>query len=199
MDKKANTKYKINDLLENRWSPRAFSEKEIETEKLQRIFEAARWSPSSANSQPWRFIIGIKGRGDSYNKILTCLNESNQAWAKFAPVLVVNCGEKMFRDMEMGTFKYDVGQSVAYMTIQATSKGLFLHQMAGFSHSKIRETFGLSRNVEPIAVMTLGYLGKPDMLPEFQKERELAKRDRKGFDEIVFVETFGNPTDMFNK
>ena len=172
MDKKANTKYKINDLLENRWSPRAFSEKEIETEKLQRIFEAARWSPSSANSQPWRFIIGIKGRGDSYNKILTCLNESNQAWAKFAPVLVVNCGEKMFRDMEMGTFKYDVGQSVAYMTIQATSKGLFLHQMAGFSHSKIRETFGLSKNVEPIAVMTLGYLGKPDMLPEFQKERE---------------------------
>lgn len=95
MNKQAKTKYGIHSLLENRWSPRSFRDISIEKEKLQRIFEAASWSPSCFNEQPWRFIVGEKGN-ETYNKILEGLVEFNKKWAVNAPVLIVSLAKKYF-------------------------------------------------------------------------------------------------------
>ncbi|MEJ2595512.1 MAG: nitroreductase family protein [bacterium] len=61
MQKPANNDFPIAEIFRQRWSPRAFSNKAVEKEKLQCILEAARWAPSSMNEQPWRFIVGQKG------------------------------------------------------------------------------------------------------------------------------------------
>ncbi|MEJ2545759.1 MAG: nitroreductase family protein, partial [Calditrichaceae bacterium] len=75
MNKPADTSLKILNEIKNRWSPRAFSEKPVEYDKLERVFEAARWSASCFNEQPWRFIVGIKGHNNTWDKIFDSLSE----------------------------------------------------------------------------------------------------------------------------
>ena len=78
MDKSAATQVRIHDLLARRWSPRAFDERLVESGTVASLFEAARWAPSSSNEQPWRFIVGIKGKGENHQKIYNSLVEFNQ-------------------------------------------------------------------------------------------------------------------------
>ena len=87
INKPADAKYKINTLIKNRWSPRAFENKSVDNEILNSLFEAARWAASCNNSQPWRFIIAKKENPEEYAKALSCFNENNQKWASTAPVI----------------------------------------------------------------------------------------------------------------
>jgi nitroreductase len=193
MNKLAKTKYGIHPLLENRWSPRAFREDSVEKEKLERIFEAAQWSPSSMNEQPWRFIIGEKGT-ETYNKIFDSLVDANKRWAKNAPVLLVSIAQKQFtyNNKENLHFLYDTGQAVAHLTFQAMHEGLYVHQMAGFHFEKIKQYFNVPEDYNVVTVIAIGYLGSPDILEDDLKERENMERVRKEFNEIVFTDFFGN-------
>jgi len=178
---------KLNDVLEKRWSPRAFSDKPVETEKLERVFEAARRAPSCANEQPWRFIIGLKGHGETWEKIFGVLDEFNQLWAHQAPVLGIVVGQSHFiksGDPNKHWF-YDCGQSMAYLTFQATVEGLFVHQMAGFNAGKSEEAFGIADGYEAISAFALGYIGDPATLPERMQKNEYYKVIRKELSEIV--------------
>jgi len=83
----------VEDLIRRRWSPRAFSAKEVSAADLKAIFEAARWAASSYNEQPWRFLVGRRG-DETYKKIFNTLVEFNQSWAKSAPVLVLSVAKK---------------------------------------------------------------------------------------------------------
>src|SRR5436309_15651985 len=96
MEKPANTDYPIEEILRRRWSPRAFSERMVETEKLQSLFEAARWAPSSFNEQPWSFIVATKQKQEEHARLLSCLVEKNQQWARLAPVLMVSGAKRKF-------------------------------------------------------------------------------------------------------
>src|SRR2546428_13893914 len=87
MDKPAETQYPIEEILRRRWSPRSFSDRIVEPEKLQSLFEAARWAPSSFNEQPWYFIVAPK-QNLEHARLLSCLAEKNQQWARQAPVLM---------------------------------------------------------------------------------------------------------------
>lgn len=196
MLKKANTSFSINTILENRWSPRAFADKKVDKETLQRILEACRWSPSCFNEQPWQFIIGQKNSYQStYDKILNSLTTSNQVWAKTADILMLACGRKYFKqnNKENNYTRYDVGQSVAHLTFQAMTEGVFVHQMAGFSVAKVIEEFNIPSEVEPISVIALGYLGSPDILPTNLKEKEIGERNRQALELIFFTEEYGKP------
>src|SRR5437588_7177902 len=82
MDKPAQTDYPIEEILKRRWSPRAFSDRMVESEKLQSLFEAARWAPSSFNEQPWSFIVAAKQKPEEHARLLSCLVEKNQQWAR---------------------------------------------------------------------------------------------------------------------
>jgi nitroreductase len=187
MEKIANTDHPINDFLSKRWSPRAFSTEPVEIEKLLSLFEAARWSPSGGNSQPWSFILTTQQNSAAYAKLLGTLGERNQMWAKNAPVLVLTIAR---RENEPGKPNpwavYDLGQSVAHLSVQASAVGLSVHQMAGFDRKKAAELFNLPEGYDAVTVIAIGYLGDPDMLPEGLREREIAPRTRKPLSEFVF-------------
>ncbi len=172
--------------IKNRWSPRAFDDKMIESHKLDLIFEAARRAPSSMNEQPWRFILGKKG-DVIYSKLLDALNTSNSIWAKNAPVLIGIIAKTHF-DYKVRENKhawYDTGQAVANLMVQATELDLYGHQMGGFDKGKLLSNIELEDYMEPIAILALGYRGDPESLSEDLKARELAERRRKPISELI--------------
>ncbi|MCK9424042.1 MAG: nitroreductase family protein [Bacteroidales bacterium] len=194
MNKDAVTQYPINEFARKRWSPRIFLNKPVEQERLVSIFEAARWSASSMNEQPWRFIIGIKP-DESWNKIFETLVKENQVWAQSAPVLTIVCGKKTYsrNNNPSAIFPYDVGQSVAHLSIEAMHQGIYVHQMGGFSTEKAIALFDIPIDFQPLTAIAIGFIGDPESLPGTLKTRELASRSRKNLKEIVFREKFGTP------
>ena len=193
MQKLADTTYPIESLLKQRWSPRAFAERPVEIEKLLSLWEAARWSASCANQQPWYFIVATREDAVEYARLLSCLRETNQQWAAHAPVLMVSVAKLAF-DMNGQPNRYafhDVGLAVANLIVQATALGLCVHQMAGFYPDKVRELYGVPDGFEPVADIVLGYPGDPAILPADLQQRELALRVRKPLETFIFQGTWG--------
>src|ERR1700687_5017202 len=127
MHKPAATDIALHELIRNRWSPRAFSDKPVPAEVLRSLFEAARWAPSSSNEQPWAFLVTTTDDKENHAKMLSTLVEFNQAWAKHAPVLAIAVSEMAFAKTgkpNRNAF-YDTGAAVANLSAEATSRGLF--------------------------------------------------------------------------
>ena len=193
MKNSTNNNYSINKLIEYRWSTRSFSSKPVKREQLQSILEAARWAPSAFNEQPWRFILGQKG-DSTYDTILSTLIDWNIIWASNASVLILNIAKKTFtrNGNNNVTFKYDLGQAVAFMILEAINQGLHTHQMSGFDANKAVKLFDIPNDFQTVSVTVLGYYGNVDDLPEDMATMETKPRERKGLDEIVFRDKFGN-------
>jgi nitroreductase len=198
--KKAITRFPIHTLLKKRWSPRAFNGEPVETDKLQRIFEAARWAPSASNEQPWAFIVGMHG-DETYQEIFSTLVEFNQLWVKTAPVLAVSVGRtiSLKNGMPAEWFKYDVGQAVAHLTFQATYEGLYVHQMAGFDRNKAHQLLEVPDKYEVITAFTIGYPGDYKVLHKNLQAMEIARRERLHTDDFVFSGSFGNAVDWLKR
>ncbi len=192
----AQTRVPIDSLLQRRRSPRAFSEQPVEPEKLLSLFEAARWSPSSANEQPWNFIAATKDDHETYSRLFECLSERNRQWAHRAPMLVLVVARLHYETT--GTPNkhawYDAGQSVAQLTVQATSVGLSVRQMGGFNGEKARELFAVRDSFAPVIILAIGYADTPDALPHDLREREVAPRTRKSLESFVFTAAWGKPS-----
>lgn len=186
--KLANSQYPINDLLRQRWSPLAFADKMVEPEKLRSVLEAARWAASSYNEQPWSFIIATKENPAEFERLLGCLAEGNQEWAKNAPVLMISVAKLYFEKngVENRHAFHDVGAAASDLSVQATDQGLFVHQMAGFDVPLTRQTYNIPEGYEPVAAIALGYLGDAQALPDKLQQRELAPRQRKPLEDFVF-------------
>ncbi len=191
MRKPADNDYPVNLLIEQRWSPRAYSEKPIEKERINSMLEAARWAPSAFNEQPWRFLVGMKG-DETYQKILETLVEWNRTWAGKAPVLVLNLAKKTFtrNGKKNVMFKYDLGQAVAFMCLEAVNHGLYAHQMSGFDPERAAQIFHIPDDYQAVTVTAFGYYGDADNLPEDMHKAEMAKRERKPLQEIIVSGAF---------
>jgi nitroreductase len=201
MKNHASTDHPVHDLIRERWSPRAFSDKPIPAEALRSLFEAARWSPSSSNEQPWAFLVATKDDHNTHAKLLSTLVEFNQTWAKHAPVLGIAVSELAFAHNghpNRNAF-YDTGAAMAHLTTEATARGLFVHQMGGFDAHKAIDVFSIPSGWEPIAAFAIGYPGDPQSLPENLRERELAPRKRKPLAEFVMSGSWGQPASFLNK
>ena len=185
--KPAVTRYPVHPFLRDRWSPRAFADHSVDRETLGSLLEAARWSASRNNEQPWRFIVARKEDEAAFQRILGCLVPSNQVWAQRAPVLMISLARTTFeRDGKPNRHAlHDVGLATAQLTLQAMALGLRAHPMAGIEVDRIRSEYALPDDVEPVAGIAIGWPGDPDSLPDKLRERELASRERKGLDEIV--------------
>jgi nitroreductase len=174
----------------HRWSPRSFTDREVSPETLAKVFEAARWAASSFNEQPWRFFVGMRG-SSTWQKIFDSLGEFNQAWAKAAPVLMVNAAHTKFthNGSPNRVALYDLGAAASYMTLQASALGLAAHQMAGFDTEKARRALRIPEDYIIGAAIALGYQGEPAALPnEKFIQQEIAPRTRKPLSEIVLAE-----------
>jgi len=184
----------IHDLILHRWSPRAFDSRAVEPDKLRTLFEAARWSASSYNAQPWYFIVGTKNDPENYKKVLDSFVEFNQGWAKSAPVVALSvAGFKMPHDGSTNRHAFhDVGQAAATLALQATALGLQVHQMAGILPDKAREIFGIPPDFEAVAGFAIGYPGDHMTLPEGRlRDNETGPRQRKPLSSFVFTGKWG--------
>src|SRR5262249_25613534 len=143
--KHADPDHDIHDLIRRRWSPRAFdAARDVSRADLLRLFEAARWAPSSMNEQPWRFIVTERtGTPAAYAAIHGALTGRNPAWAGSAPILALVVVRKTFESVEAADATnrsawYDAGQAVALMVVQATSMNLSVRQMEGFDRKEMQ-------------------------------------------------------------
>jgi nitroreductase len=190
-----NTPKGIRELLEKRFSPYAFSSRPVEAEKLHKLFEAARFAPSSYNEQPWRFVVATQQDREAFERLLEALTEQNRQWARHAPVLVLSVAKLDFTHNSRPNRHalYDVGQAVAYLTLQATELGLYVHQMAGFDAGKARQLLKIPAGYESAAMMAVGYLGDPESMQEPPRQHDRPRRARKPLDSLLFEGTWGKP------
>lgn len=182
----------IHDLISHRWSPRAFEPRAIEPRTLRSLFEAARWAASASNAQPWSFLVAAKSDDENHQRMVDCLVPGNQTWAANAPVLAISVAHmKMENGSPNSHAWHDVGQAAANLALEATSLGLQVHQMAGFSPEKAREHFSIPPDFEPVAALAIGYPGDPALLPQPFRDREIAPRKRKELSSFVFAGAWG--------
>ena len=198
MEKPAQTAYPIEDVISRRWSPRAFEERAVEPDKLKRLFEAARWAPSSNNEQPWRFLVATRDNESEYEKLFGCLSEGNAKWVFRAPVLMLSVASLLFEDNGKPNRHalHDTGMAVENLVLQATALGLQAHQMAGYDMDKARRECQIPTGFEPVAMIAIGYPGDPSVLPDYLRERELKPRDRQPIVDFVFSAGWGRPSPL---
>lgn len=184
----------VHPLITQRWSPYAYSDKPVAKADLQSLFEAARWAPSSYNEQPWVFLVATKDQPEEYAKVLSCLVEPNQAWAQHAPVLVLTFIRTTFsRNGKPNTVAaHDLGLAAGNLCLEATARGIQVHQMAGILPDKARVVFQVPEGVQPYTAIAIGYAADPAMLPADLKTQETTPRPRKPLAEIVHTGEFGN-------
>jgi nitroreductase len=195
--KVAQPDHEILDLITRRWSPRAFdAAHDVAREDLLRLFEAARWAPSSFNEQPWRFVVTHRTADpDAFAALLATLIPRNQQWAQAAPVLALVAVRRTLErnDTENAHAWYDTGQAVANLTLQATAIGLSVRQIQGFEVEAARAACRIEPPFDPAVVMAIGYAGSPDALSHPpHRDAEQAPRSRRPITEFVFEGTWGN-------
>jgi len=185
----------INNYIENRWSPRAFADKTIELDLLKSLFTAGGRAPSSSNEQPWSFMMGKAG-SNTYDLIYSTLVDFNKVWCKTAPVLVIGIVDTISEKSgeENKYAKYDLGASVAHLTMKAFDHNLFVHQMAGFDAEKCNELFHIPENHKTVVAFAIGYLGDKNQLPEKIAALENGVSDRKPVEDYLFEDEWKKKT-----
>jgi nitroreductase len=196
--KKASPTVPIHELLAERWSPYSFSVRAVAAADLTALFEAARWAASSYNEQPWSFFVATKAHADEYERLLSCLVPGNQAWAKAAPVLALGVVNRTFakNGKDNRAAVHDLGLASANLVIEATSRGLSVHQMIGILPDRARELYQIPVQAEAWTALAIGYKASADELPESLRERDLATRQRKPTSQFVFTGTWGQPAPL---
>ena len=176
---------------------RRFKPDPVSEELIWKVIDAAVRAPSGTNQQPWNFLVATKYDPQEFCRMVECLVEGNQVWARQAPVLMVSIASKLDRDKDPNAHAwYDVGQAAMSLSVQATAQGLFVHQMAGILPDKIRELYQIPASHEPVTGFALGYPGTPEQLPDKLRQRETAPRTRKPIGEFVFSGRWGQVSEI---
>ncbi|WP_027150099.1 nitroreductase family protein [Methylobacter tundripaludum] len=193
--KPATTRVKIHDIIQARWSPRAFDpDKPVSHDDLLALLEAAHWAPSCFNDQPWRFVVCDKAADETgWQHAFSVLAEKNRRWAKNAPVLILSVAMENFNHNGQANrwAMYDTGAASVSLCLQATAMGMCVHQMGGFDAEKAREVFNLPGDCKPMAMMAVGYQADVDVLDDDFKEAELAARSRAALNERFYAGQWG--------
>ena len=186
----------IHDLIAQRYSPYVFEPRDVEREKLLACLEAARWAASSYNEQPWSFIVAERNDTEAFATMLECLMEANQEWARNAGTLLVTVAAETFsrNNKPNRVCDHDIGLAIGNLTVQATSLGLCVHQMAGINLSKTRQVYGIPDSHHPLTAIAIGYAGEASSDSESQfAERDGAPRSRKPLNEFVYHQSWQQP------
>ncbi len=193
MQNPAPTDHPVHELIQQRFSPKAFLPRAVEPATLQSLLEAARWAPSSFNEQPWAFIVATSDRPEEFEPLLACLTPGNLAWARHAPVLLLSVAKLTFdRNGRINRHAlHDIGLASAQLALEATNHGLAAHFMAGFDGGRARQTYDIPEGFEPVAAVAVGYPDKPGAPPGETREAGFAPRRRKPLKDFVFTRKWG--------
>lgn len=176
----------IESLIYRRWSARSMSGEPLADEEIQRLFEAARWAPSSFNGQPWRFYYA-KRDSRHWQLFFDWLVAFNQGWAKNAGVLIAVTSKKNFEHNgePNKTHAFDTGAAWQSLAVQGCATGLVVHAMGGFDHDAARRGLGLPDDMDIHAMVAVGRPASPEVLPEDLRDQEQPNQ-RKTIGEIAF-------------
>ncbi len=193
MIKHAKTEHPIQDFVAKRWSPYGFADRDVSEADLHSLFEAARWAASSFNEQPWSYIVATSAQEAEFARLLSCLVEANQSWAKAAPVLALGVATLNFKRNNKPNHVaiHDLGLATGNLVAEATARGLAVHQMSGILPDRAREIYGIPEGSEAMTGIAIGYAGDPETFPEEIRKRELAPREHKPQREFVFGTSWG--------
>lgn len=197
MIKRAQTDHPIHDPIASRWSPYGFSDKPVSKKSLCSLFEAARWAASSFNEQPWAYLVAIREDSEAFDKALSCLLEPNRQWAMHASALAFGVAQLRFsrNDQPNRVALHDLGMASANLCIEAASRGIAIHQMAGILPDRVRECYGVPEGHEVVTGLAIGYAAEAGETPEAYRQRDLAPRSRKPLRQFVFGGKWGTPGD----
>jgi nitroreductase len=183
MDRTAD--HEINPIFLERWSPRAMSGAPLAESDLMRLFEAARWAPSSGNFQPWRFVYALAGTPD-FARFFDLVSEGNRPWT---PLVVVLSRIAFDDGRPARTHSFDTGAAWMSMALEGHWMGLVVHGMAGFDYDRARTELGVPKEYAVEAMIAIGHPGKLEDLPEKFHVREV-KNTRRPLRESVFEGRF---------
>lgn len=183
--------------LRSRWSASVYdATHELDDHEIRRLLEAARWSPSAGNSQPWRFVVATRG-SLAHKVLLEHLSRGNAGWVPRASAVfltVAQVGDPDDPSLSYSDYAaYDLGQAAAHLTVQAAEMGLHVHQFAGFDHEALTEAFEIPPHFRLMTGIAVGVHGDPAEVPERDAAREERARVRRPLGEIAFTATWGEP------
>ncbi len=182
------TDYPIHPLLQGRCSPRAMSGEEITSDELMALFEAARWSPSSYNAQPWRFLY-VKRNTPEWSKLYDTLVEFNQKWTAAASALILAVSRDTFEhnNKPAQTHSFDTGSAWMAIALEASHRNLIAHGMQGFDYEKAKINMQIPAGYTVEAMIAIGKPAPKKALSEDllksetpSKRRPLAEIAREG-------------------
>lgn len=177
---------KLNNLITDRYSPVAFDARMVDYEKMHLLFEAAKWAPSSNNTQPWRFIYATKEMPD-FKLFIDLLSDYNQKWASTAPLLIMPLAQVIstYKNRPNRLAFFEAGMAVGNLLAQATAMGLLVHQMSGYDVEKAKEVLIIPTRYEPMTIMAIGYKGDASKLTGKLAEWETRERTRKEISKFI--------------
>ena len=195
------TEHPVIDAIANRWSPYRFAPNAVPRDQLLSCLEAARWAPSSYNDQPWSWILAERTEAARFDKALGCLMEANRGWAADAGVLMFSVIRTTFKHggKENRVALHDLGAAAGYLTLQAASLGLQVHQMAGVDLERVRREYAVPEGHEPQTALAIGYPANEPPVDDEGREmerRQSGPRQRIPLRELVFSDTFGQPAEI---
>lgn len=185
----------VHALVRDRWSPYVFAERAVASEVLSSLFEAARWAPSSFNEQPWRYLVATRDDPDAFERLLSCLVEGNREWAHRAPALALGVAKLTFsrNDKPNRVAHHDLGLAAGNLLLEATARGLWVHQMGGILPDRARELYAIPDDYEPLTALAIGYRGDPADARDELAQRDRTPRSRRPLREFVFSGRWERP------
>lgn len=185
IDRHAQTAVPIHPLLATRTSTRAFVPGVDLTEgQVTALLEAARWAPSSGNTQPWRFLLARRDTRE-FKRVLETLKPGNRDWAAQASALLVAVRTDANAKGPLSHAAYDLGQAMAHLTFQAGAEGLTVRQMGGFDAAALAAEFELAEPLVPTTVLAIGVPGDPADLDESLAGPDRAVRARLAIEDLL--------------
>jgi len=193
MGKDIRPDHPVHEIIADRWSPYGLAAREVAEADLRSLFEAARWSASCFNEQPWRYLVATKRQPDEFARMLECLVEANQAWASSASALALGLAKTTFtrNGKPNRTALHDLGAASSSLSLEASARGIAVHQMAGIDPEKARRTFSVPDDFEVVTALAFGYAADATDLDEKFRTRDEGERTRRPQSEFVFASEFG--------
>jgi nitroreductase len=186
----APTEHPVHDLLTRRYSPYVFAaERDVSDADVHGLLEAARWTMSSYNEQPWRYLVGSRSRSPAvWQAVLDILVPGNQVWAREAPVLMLGLISTRFarNGEENKAAAHDLGAASACLTVEATARGLCVHQMIGIDAAAAAARLQLPDSMNALTALAIGYAGDPAACTAEYAARDTRPRERKPLSDILW-------------
>lgn len=185
----------ILEIIKERWSPYSFSSTPVEEYKLKAMMEAAGHAPSSNNEQPWMFVYSTQQNRKVFKDFVGFMVETNQIWAKHAYAIIISMARTKYASSgKPNRYAFhDTGMAVTNLLLQALTMDVYVHQMGGFSVEKVKEYFKLTDDIEPVAMMAVGYMGDGVSLPPEYLKRDEKRRPRRSVNEFAFKNSLSVP------